>query len=293
MSEPTHARSPRSHLELEALRRERIQLERDDERDACEVGARPYERRAAAPTPASALRYAETGGTLPLEQLLGGGTDGNRRLTSQTGLLLIVLLAIIGVTILRIGQLLSVHMFVGMLLIGPVALKLASTGYRFSRYYANSPSYRHAGPPPTLLRLIAPIVILSTVGVFATGIVLLLAGPGSRGTFVLLHKVFFIVWIAFTAVHVLAHIAELPGALSARGRRWAALDATAERYTEIAEQLPGMRRPVAPAAEPALDGYGTGRAGRAIAISGVLVAGLVLALVSISWYGPWLHSTVR
>ena len=55
-------------------------------------------------------------------RLIGGGTDGNELLTSLTGAVLIVLLAVIGVTILQMRPLLSVHLFVGMLLIGPVAL---------------------------------------------------------------------------------------------------------------------------------------------------------------------------
>ena len=38
-------------------------------------------------------------------RLLGGGTDGNERLTAAVSLILLVLLAAIGVTILRIGQL--------------------------------------------------------------------------------------------------------------------------------------------------------------------------------------------
>src|SRR2546421_242257 len=37
---------------------------------------------------------------------LGGGTDGNERLTAVAGVLLLVLFAVIGVTIIRIGQLL-------------------------------------------------------------------------------------------------------------------------------------------------------------------------------------------
>ena len=49
--------------------------------------------------------------------------------------MLLVLLAVEGVTILFLRPLLSVHIFVGMLLIPPVALKLGSTGYRFVRYY--------------------------------------------------------------------------------------------------------------------------------------------------------------
>src|SRR5664279_267640 len=113
-------------------------------------------------------------------RLTGGGTTGNERLTAVTGAVLIGLLAVIGVTILRIRPLLSVHLFVGMLLIPPVLLKLASTGYRFVRYYTANPPYRRKGPPPALLRMIAPIVIVSTLVVIGTGVALLLIGPSSR-----------------------------------------------------------------------------------------------------------------
>ena len=108
------------------------------------------------------------------------------------------------------------HLFVGLLLLGPVALKLGSTGYRFTRYYTHDKAYRRAGPPVPVLRLIAPIVVLSTVGVFASGLVLLLAGPSSRGQWLLIHKASFIVWVAVTAVHVLGH---LPGIARTSDRR--------------------------------------------------------------------------
>ncbi len=62
---------------------------------------------------APAPGYART--TL-IKRLTGGGTTGNERLTAATGVLLLVLLAVIGVTILRLRPLLSVHLFVGMLL---------------------------------------------------------------------------------------------------------------------------------------------------------------------------------
>ena len=74
----------------------------------------------------------------------------------MTGGVLIVLLAVIGVTIISLSRLLWVHLFVGMLLIGPVVLKLSSTGYRFIRYYTANPRYRRKGPPPMPLRLTRP-----------------------------------------------------------------------------------------------------------------------------------------
>jgi hypothetical protein len=72
-------------------------------------------------------------------RLLAGGTAGNELLTIATGAVLIVLLAVIGLTILRIHGLLSVHLFVGLVLVGPLVLKMASTGYRFVRYYTRNP----------------------------------------------------------------------------------------------------------------------------------------------------------
>ena len=48
---------------------------------------------------------------------LGGGIDGNERLTAVAGVLLLVLFAVIGVTIIRIGQLLWLHLFLGLLAI--------------------------------------------------------------------------------------------------------------------------------------------------------------------------------
>ena len=100
-----------------------------------------------------------------------------------------------------------------MLLIGPVALKLASTGYRFVRYYTADPSYRRKGPPPAPLRMIAPIVVLTTVLVFASGVLLLLIGPSSRGALLPLHKISFIVWAVFTSLHVLGHLPTLAAAV--------------------------------------------------------------------------------
>jgi hypothetical protein len=196
----------------------------------------------------------------PLARLISGGTAGNEQLTAATGVVLIVLLAALGVTIVRIGQLLNPHMFLGMLLIGPVVLKMASTGYRFVRYYTANPRYRSKGPPPAAMRLIAPIVVISTLVVFASGVALLFAGPGSRGTLTPLHKASFIVWLVFTGLHVFGHLAELPAALRADG-----------------------------GARGSWDDFGSGRGARALSLAGALVGGLVLALLVESQFGVWAH----
>ena len=195
------------------------------------------------------------------ERLTGGGPDGNERLTAAAGVLLLVLFAVLGVTIVRIGQLLWLHLFLGMLLIGPVLLKLASTGYRFARYYTANPAYRRKGPPATPMRLLAPLVVLSTVVVFGSGVALLFAGPSARGTLFPIHKFSFFAWLAFTAVHVLGHLADLPAPLRAD-------------YGGAGEGLAG-RQP--------------GRDGRVLSLTGMLVAGLVLAVLVIPEFGPWVN----
>ena len=182
--------------------------------------------------------------------LRGGGTDGNEELTAMTGVILIVLLAVLGVTIVRIGQLIWLHLFLGLLLLGPVLLKVASTGYRFVRYYARDPIYRAKGPPIAALRAMGPVVVVSTVVVFATGIWLLIVGPRGRSTPLLLHKVSFFVWVAFMGVHVLAHLPSLGSSVRAAGAR-------------------------------------PGAAGRWIALAGAIVGGAALAIVLIRHYGIW------
>lgn len=186
--------------------------------------------------------------------LFTGGTSGNEQLTTLTGGVLILLLAALGVTIVRIGGLLNVHMFLGMLLLGPVALKMASTGYRFVLYYTHNPRYRAKGPPAIELRLLAPLVVLTTLAVFGTGVALLIVGPSGRGTLSELHKLSFFVWLAVMAVHVLGHIAALPRALATE-RTW--------------------------------DDHGSGRGARALAIAGALVGGLVIALLVEGQFSAW------
>jgi hypothetical protein len=188
--------------------------------------------------------------------VLAGGTDGNEQLTAITGATLLVLLAIIGVTILRIGQLISVHLFVGLMLIGPVVLKMASTGYRFVRYYSGSRPYRAKGPPPVVLRLIAPGVVVSTLAVFVSGVVLLFDGPRHRSTLLLIHKAGFFVWLAVTALHVIGH---LPGF-------W-----TSFRGADSVRDETGI----------------PGTPGRWMALAGALLAGLVIAIVLIPRFSAW------
>ena len=138
-----------------------------------------------------------------------GGAEGNERLTAVTGAILLGLFAAEGVTILAVRQLLTLHFFIGMLLIGPVLLKAGSTIYRFARYYAGVPDYRRKGPPAPLLRLLGPFVLATSLAVIGTGVILGYAG-GNASFWLFLHKASFVLWFGVMTIHVLAYTWRLP-----------------------------------------------------------------------------------
>src|ERR1700759_1887630 len=208
--------------------------------------------------------------------LLSGGTEGNERLTVVTGALLIVLLAALGGTIVFIGRLLWWHLFLGLVLIGPVALKVASTSYRFMRYYTAEPRYRRKGPPPPALRVLGPVLVGLTAVVLATGVALLVIGPSSRGTLVLVHKVSFIVWVAVTAGHIAGNLPEL-----VRFRR-VSPEARAQ-LNHLRSAVPGFGG----AAEAPLAQSIPGSGARWLSVATAMVLGLVLAAGLIPHLQGW------
>jgi hypothetical protein len=135
------------------------------------------------------------------------GVEANARLTATIGLVLIVMLFAEGLTLLSIRHLLSWHVAIGMALIPPVGVKIASTLWRFARYYLGDRRYRQAGPPHPLLRVLGPIVTLSTVALFATGVAAAVAGPSAH-LIVTAHQASFVIWFVVMAIHVLGHLGE-------------------------------------------------------------------------------------
>jgi hypothetical protein len=190
------------------------------------------------------------------------GPEGNEHLTAMTGAVLLVGFAIEGVTILELHRLLWLHFAVGFLLIGPVLLKIGSTLYRFGRYYARSEPYVRKGPPAPLLRVLGPLVVLTSLAVLATGVVLAVAGPGS-GNWLFLHKASFVLWFGVMTVHVVAHAPRLPRLLA-----------------------PNLSRGPVPARSP-------GAVARYLALSGALAGGIAVAAfashLSSQWNGGFLH----
>jgi hypothetical protein len=140
---------------------------------------------------------------------------GNERLTAMTGVVLLVLFAAECLTLLNLGKLLTLHFFLGMLLLGPVALKAGSTLWRFTRYYTGSAAYVRRGPPAPLQRVTGPFVILTTLAVLGTGVMLLVEGGGpGGGPWIQLHHMSFLLWAAVMLIHLGSYLPRLPRILS-------------------------------------------------------------------------------
>ena len=188
-----------------------------------------------------------------MRRVFAGGTDGNERLTAATAAVLLVLLALEGLTLLGIHQYLRPHIFLGLLLIPPIMLKLASTGWKMTRYYRGSREYVRRGPPAQLIRVvIAPVLVVSTISLFATGIAA--AALGQRGLLLGLHKLSFIVWFGAMSIHVLTRALKLPRLIAADWWR---------------------RDPLG------------GRRARHLLLTGTLVAGLAVAALTLSAVDHW------
>ena len=159
----------------------------------------------------STVHGTRTGGTRGVRRAqatrcaVPGGATGNGRLTSLVGIVLLVLLAVEGATITSIR---------------PAALRshlrrdaAARSGGPEAREH-RLPLRRATTPVepttsgrgrllPLMRVLVAPVLVLSTLTLFGSGVALL-AVP-QRGAVLGLHKASFIVWFGAMAIHVLAY----------------------------------------------------------------------------------------
>jgi hypothetical protein len=191
------------------------------------------------------------------------GAEGNARLTSVTGLTLFLIIAVEGVTVLQIKQLISVHVFVGMLLVPLVLLKTSTTGYRFTRYYTGKPAYTGRGAPHPILRITGPLIVLSSLALLGTGIALIALGRTAGHQYLVFHQVTFFVWIALMAVHVLGHARET---LTLSAADWQERDYRGEAEHRVA-----------------------GARARLSLLVATIAVGLILGVASLSWVGTWHH----
>jgi hypothetical protein len=178
-------------------------------------------------------------------------------------LTLIVLAGVEYLTLLLgLQRFLSWHVFVGFVLLPPIALKLSSTGWRFLRYYTRTEAYRLKGAPQTLMRLLAPLLVAATLLLFGSGVAMGLVHGSALSLARRIHGPAAFLWTVTLGAHVLVY---LPRALRAAR----------------ADVVPTTRRAT------------VGSVARLVALGAALAAGAVLAVATIPAETHWLHLPSR
>ncbi len=113
----------------------------------------------------------------PAEHRADTAAEGNARRTAANAAVLLALLAAEGFTLLGVRQMLTPHVFIGMVLIPPV------------------------------LRLLGPVVVVLTVVPLASGVALLFVRGPDLSLLFKVHKASFILWFGAMTIRVLGHMA--------------------------------------------------------------------------------------
>jgi hypothetical protein len=193
------------------------------------------------------------------EDTEGTAAAGNARLTGSTGLVLLLLFAVqVGTVVIGVKTHVTLHVFVGLLLVPPLLTKIASVARRFIGYYRHERAYQRRGAPPLPLRVLGPVLLGTTLLLFITGITEFLAPTVVVSK---IHDVSAYLWLVLVLAHLAGHGRDI-------------------RRTAIRDWLPRAR-----AAVP-------GAALRQAAILASLAAGLALALALVSHVGTF-HNEVN
>lgn len=133
--------------------------------------------------------------------------NGNERLTAAVGVLLLAPIVVeVATVLLGVHTFMSWHVFVGLALIPVVVLKLATTGWRFLRYYTHSRPYVAHGPPQLAMRLLAPLFVVATVVLFGSGVAMGFLHGHSLEIARRLHGPASVIWLLLLGLHVLVYL---------------------------------------------------------------------------------------
>ena len=181
--------------------------------------------------------------------------EANARLTGAAGIvILILLIAELVTVVLGAASVLSLHVAIGLILVPPVLVKLASTTWRMVNYYLGAAAYVHRGPPRRLDRVLAAILSLAIVLLLTSGITLLLGPSSIHQNALQVHKVTFYLALLLIFAHLTQHLTQAlrlvardrinrPGSALAVRARWTAVLATVLVGGLLAVALTGHAEP--------------------------------------------------
>jgi hypothetical protein len=132
------------------------------------------------------------------------------------------------------------------------------------------------------------VLAIWPVPVFGSGIMLAVTGPGDTGSpggWLQVHRISFIAWASFAFIHVLAYVWRLPRLLAAEARG-VALPGSAAAGSAAAGSAAAGTAAARRHARRAVEVLG-GRGTRLALLTASLLAGLVIALLTVHLAGQW------
>jgi hypothetical protein len=137
------------------------------------------------------------------------------------------------------------------------------------------------------------VLAIWPVPVFGSGIMLAVTGPGDTGSpggWLQVHRISFIAWASFAFIHVLAYVWRLPRLLAAEARGVALPGSAAAGSAAAGSAAAGSAAAGTAAARRharrAVEVLG-GRGTRLALLTASLLAGLVIALLTVHLAGQW------
>lgn len=215
--------------------------------------------------------------------------DRNERITVIAGALLFVFIIVELFITSSVRSLGTEHVFVGILLSGPLVVKMLSTGYRFFRYYTKSPKYVRQGPPNSVLRILAPFLVLTTLLVFTSGYLMVF---GHNFNFYLkIHAVSCALWLPLLIIHIYAYIRKVLSVVSSN-RNTSTKRPTSNKKAGLGINIAGLIIGVI-ASIALLPKYGRGWGHFILNIPSPLSLGIVLAIFGLAIAAPLIRFTRR
>jgi hypothetical protein len=133
--------------------------------------------------------------------------DGNARLTGISASLLLPLVLLEVVTVvLGVKSVITLHVVIGLVLVGPVLLKLASVTYRMVSYYRGVSEYQQRGRPSVWRRLLGGALGGFFVLLLASGLVLIVGPSAAHSAARSIHVVSACLVVVLLVAHLSIHL---------------------------------------------------------------------------------------
>ncbi len=146
--------------------------------------------------------------------------DGNARLTGiSASFVLPLILFEVATVVLGVKSVITPHVAVGLLLVGPVLLKLGSVTYRMASYYRGVSEYRQRGKPAGGLRMLGGCLAVLMLLLLTSGLVLIVGPNWAHSEARTVHAVTAYGAVALLVIHLAVHLVQAMRLASADMRR--------------------------------------------------------------------------